>query len=279
MVSIQVDPLSLTTHYLRMISYGSDQVMSTATGFIYEHDSCYYLITNAHNVTRINPETNQRITTTAAFPVKIQIRCRVQIEGLFGVLKDFYDVDLYSDEDYKQPLWFVHPTHNYNVDVVAIKIEEKKNVDPSIKLFPINETAFDSEYPLQVSDDVYVLGYPFDTVGPLELPIWKRGTISTEPTTNIDNLPKFLIDTATRSGMSGSPVIMKRRGIHSPHPDMNFLRGDEIIGTIRNFAGVYSGRIGSTDNFQAQLGIVWKAHVIDEIFAGRQIGGIEFQKI
>ncbi len=99
---------------------------------------------------------------------------------------------------------------------------------------------------------------PFDITGGKELPIWKRGTISTEPVIDIENLPKFLVDTATRSGMSGSPVIMQRNGFHAF--DGQQLTGKEIIGLIRLFAGVYSGRIGTEDNLQTQLGIVWKPH-------------------
>jgi len=69
-------------------------------------------------------------------------------------------------------------------------------------------------------------------------------------------------DTATRSGLSGSPVIMKRHGMHCLVSGA--LTGEEIIGTISNFIGVYSGRMGK-DEFKAQLGIVWRASVINDI--------------
>ncbi len=103
------------------------------------------------------------------------------------------------------------------------------------------------------------------------MPIWKRANIASEPDINIDQLPKLLIDTATRKGLSGSPVIMKRSGIHGfehgqPKPD-------SLIGTIRNFVGIYSGTIGE-DELKAQLGIVWKAHVIDEIIDSNMVGCI-----
>ena len=45
-----------------------------------------------------------------------------------------------------------------------------------------------------------------------------------------------------------------------------------MIGRIRNFIGVYSGRMGR-DELQAQLGIVCKARVIEEILQAKQIGG------
>ena len=85
------------------------------------------------------------------------------------------------------------------------------------------------------------------------------------------------IDTATRPGMSGSPVIMKRTGIHGF--DGKAMRGKELIGTIFNFIGVYSGRIGAEDEFKAQLGIIWKEEVILEILNSKVKGDIKFQNI
>ncbi|MFT5878522.1 MAG: hypothetical protein ACJA2N_001292 [Salibacteraceae bacterium] len=49
-----------------------------------------------------------------------------------------------------------------------------------------------------------------------------------------------------------------------------------IIGTVRAFLGIYSGRIGA-DHGKAQLGIVFKKQVIDEIIEGNVNGTIEFQ--
>ena len=51
------------------------------------------------------------------------------------------------------------------------------------------------------------------------------------------------------------------------------------IGMIRSFLGVYSGRIGAEDNFKAQLGIVWKKTVIEEILAAKKRSSIDFQNI
>jgi hypothetical protein len=44
-----------------------------------------------------------------------------------------------------------------------------------------------------------------------------------------------------------------------------------FFGKGRKFLGIYSGRVGD-DTFLAQLGIVWKSRVIDEIIEGRKIG-------
>lgn len=273
------DSPSLATHYLRMIPYGSDAIMSTGTGFLYDYEDEIYLITNGHNVTRVNPEQTERITSSAAFPIKIQTRFRYipqDIPNTLGVT-DLLTIDLYDDEEYLKPLWYIHPDKGYLIDVVVIPLGKKINISKHLKLFPINLYPFDINYEPIIADDVYIIGYPFNIAGNLELPIWKRGTIASEPIIDIDNLPKFYIDTATRSGMSGSPVIMQRTGIHGF--DGKNWSPDGSIGTIRNFVGIYSGRIGADDEFKAQLGVVWKEKVIKEILLSKKIGNIGFQNI
>jgi len=275
---IHLDNPSLSTHYLRMIPYGSEEVISTGTGFIYEHNEEFFIITNGHNVTRTNPEQTTRLTDSAAFPIKIKSKAKLISKDNPNalILSEFFHVDLYKDEDYTIPTWFVHPDKGYIVDVIAIPLEKKITIPAHVQLFPINKFKFDTEFYPIIADDVFILGYPFDLTGNLELPIWKRGTIATEPSLNLNGLPRIYVDTATRSGMSGSPVIMQRKGFHSLEGG---VPGSEIIGTISNFVGVYSGRIGATDEFKAQLGIIWKEKVILEILEARKLGTTEFQKI
>ena len=136
-------------------------------------------------------------------------------------------------------------------------------------MFPINEIDFDSQFKEKVADEAYVIGYPFSATPYLQMPIWKKASIASEPDINIDELPKFLIDTATRPGLSGSPVVMQRIGIHGA--TSKGMMPDSLIGAIRNFIGVYSGRIG-VDEVKAQLGIVWKAKAVKEILQAKQIG-------
>jgi hypothetical protein len=170
---------------------------------------------------------------------------------------------LYADEDMQEPLWLCHPIHGRAVDVVAIPLSF--GIGEKYQLFPINKIAFDSAFGTAVADDAFVVGYPFSEGTHLQLPIWKRASVASEPDVDLEQLPKLLIDTATRPGLSGSPVVMQRFGVHGASGGK--LTGAEIIGRIRNFIGVYSGRIG-VDESKAQLGVVWKARVIDEIIDG-----------
>lgn len=278
-VGVDLESLSLASHYLRMIPDGVDTPLATGTGFIYEHENSFYLITNAHNVTRVNPETNQRITSSIAFPSKIRTKFRVFLNDVepIAITTKLYDINLYCDDSFKIPNWYMHPTHGYLVDVVAIPLTPTPT---DCKLFPINSyDYFEKGIFADPSDDVFIIGFPLDMTGGKELPIWKKGSIATEPGIDLDNLPKFLIDTATRQGMSGSPVIFQRTGIHGFSKTKPMNPENMQIGMIRSFIGVYSGRIGADDNFKAQLGVVWKKTVIEEIFLAKKRGTIEFQNI
>jgi len=113
------------------------------------------------------------------------------------------------------------------------------------------------------------MGFPHGLSGVDGLAIWKRGSVATLPDRDIDGLPKLLIDTATRKGMSGSPVIVRRSGLirrRGEKSDAPIVSSD-IIGTAEGFLGIYSGRIGD-DELGVQLGLVWRAEVIDEIIRG-----------
>jgi hypothetical protein len=275
---VSSNSLSLAALPLQMFPYGSAIALAKGTGFFYEYEEILYLITNGHNVTGVNPVSNQRISNSMAFPERIKFHVRRLMrepELAFGAEEVF--TPLYSGNEMKQPLWYVHPIFGYNVDVVAIPVLKKIDVPQWIKLFPINKFEFDDQFMLLPSDDVFILGYPFGIDGDKKLPIWKRGSVATEPSIDIDGLPKLLIDTASRPGMSGAPVIFKRSGLHGMTEGK--LTNDTIIGTIRGFVGIYSGRIAAPDPIEAQLGVVWKKTVIEEILAAKVIGDIVFQTV
>jgi len=166
-----------------------------------------------------------------------------------------------------EPAWYEHPVFGRDVDVVALPLSTE--ICTKYRFFPINSIGFDTQYKEEVSDDAFIVGYPFPEMTYAQLPIWKRASIASEPDIDVDRLPKMLVDTATRPGLSGSPVIMKRVGIHGVSSGK--LSDDSSFGQIRNFIGVYSGRVGH-DELKAQLGVVWKARVITEIIAGRTFG-------
>lgn len=255
---IKPDYLSLTTHQLAIGFTETDTIFSTATGFIFIHNDIYYLITNWHNVTGRNPQTGESLSDKHAGIPNIFLTY-IRIKNGNGQSK-LEKIFLYEDDEMTNPKWLVHPDHQEKIDELIYSA--------------INKSDFDNNIPPEVGDDCFIIGYPFEDFRYLALPIWKKASTSTEPTVNEDQLPKLLVDTATRPGLSGSPVIYQRTGVHNMMGGV--LTNDSLFGRIRGFLGVYSGRIGKGE-IHAQLGIVWKRKVIEEIIDGQKRGTIEFQ--
>lgn len=257
MALIVPDPISLTTHHLHLCFTPTDAVLSSGTGFIYKRRDSHFLITAWHNVSGRSPLTGACLSETLAVPDAVSTLFRSHTKP--GVSHREM-ISLYRDTEMTLPSWYEHPQHGSAVDVVAVPLPA--DLSTKYRLFPINDLDFDHDRREEVADDAFVVGYPFSETPYLQLPIWKQASIASEPSVNIDQLPKMLIDTATRPGLSGSPTIMQRTGLH-PGKD-GIASDDTIIGRIRNFIGVYSGRVG-TGEVNAQLGVVWKVVVLDEI--------------
>ena len=179
--------------------------------------------------------------------------------------------------------WLEHRQRDKGVDLVALKIEiEGDDVPIYLDRLPLSE-----DVPLEVGQDVFLLGYPFAHSFQGALPIWKRGSIASEPHVPIAGLPKILVDTASRPGMSGSPVFARERlegtwltaeehrldkaweeGKAEPLDVVSAL-GKSPHESVRysefRFVGVYAGRIGLPDR-DFQLGVVWSAEAVRDLF-------------
>lgn len=231
------------------------------------------MITNWHNVTGRNPTTGKPISNDhAGIPDILKTNFRLKKHNERNEYAELNTINLYSDDEMRNPKWLVHPKHGKNVDVIALEVDQKEKYE----YHALSNMIFDQEIPPEVGDECYVIGYPFKDFRYLGLPIWKKASIATEPTVNEDQLPKILIDTATRAGLSGSPVFYQKTGIHKLGSNGQ-LTADTFLGRHRGFLGIYSGRIGDGE-IHAQLGIVWKEKVLIEIIEGNIKSDIDFQK-
>ena len=250
---IKPNPLSFSSVFLELI-FGDSQ-LSIATGFVWEHENVHYLITNWHVVTGLHPQSGQPISESGATPDLLRIWLHTSER-----LGKWESQDLQLFDNQGRPLWKEHKTFRSNVDVAIIGLD----MSDKFRLFPINKISFD-EFRVEISQDVFIIGFPRGITGSGRFPIWKRGSIASEPSIDIDKLPKILIDSATREGMSGSPVIAQYVGYHKEDPTNPDMSGSDWFGMGRKFLGIYSGRLPGQDLFEAQLGIVWKASLIGEI--------------
>lgn len=237
-----------------------DVELAIGTAFFYEYKTTTHLVTNWHNLSGRNPKTKEPLHSRGTIPnnLVVDVPYHIEREGVTGIQWKRHVLSLYKDAAMLESEYCVHPSHGENVDLATYPIsglEETVIVPANAKRLEL------CDIELRPSLDVFVLGYPLGMSGGASLPIWKRGSIATEPGIDLDKLPKFLIDTATRQGMSGSPVYAQETGFF--HEEGKTGLENAILGTGRRFAGIYSGRLGD-DTFQAQLGIVWKTLAIEE---------------
>jgi Trypsin-like peptidase domain len=157
------------------------------------------------------------------------------------------------------PLWWVHPQHGNEVDVVALPIKPHTDAE----MYPINGMP---SAPLiaAVGTDIFVLGYPFG-IGPAAFQYGSAG--ASLPNQIFSTINYTSSCTASHPGMSGAPVIRRSWGSHSYE---NGSVVSNTLGAATKFVGVYSGRWASSDPFDAQLGLAWPAALVTEIVSGRR---------
>lgn len=261
--NIVLDQYSAASFQVKLIAI-TGEGLGNATAFFYEHQEDTYLITNWHALSGRHPH-NGKIKGGGRYtPVAIEFRFHIKDQvGRFT--RDSIRFELYDEN--RAPLWIQHPS-GQKIDVAAIKITVPER-DLPLTTYPINKMSSTPEMKIQIGGDVFVLGFPFKDPLMGILPVWKRGTIASEYDLPVNrDLPCFLIDSATREGMSGSPVILRSYGSYDTE-DGGFIIGG---GYYTRFLGVYSGRYGGDDLEKIQIGIVWKKEVIEEIISNQSPG-------
>lgn len=224
-------------------------VLGTATGFVVERHERPYLVTNWHVVSGRRPDTGVISSDTGGVPSEL-----VVLHNVAGALGRWIPQvePLYNANGI--PRWQEHPTHGRAVDVVALPLTAVAGVD----IHPHDPWTAGPGLTVAVASGVSIIGFPFGLTGGGGLGVWVRGWIATEPGHDRGDLPTFLVDSRTRRGQSGSPVIIYESGGAVP-----LASGGTAIfgGPVEQFLGVYSGRI----NDESDLGFVWKASAVREI--------------
>ena len=126
------------------------------------------------------------------------------------------------------------------------------------------EEPFNENVKIEITSEIYIIGFPFAKQTGY-VPIWKKGSVASEPLIDMEGLPYFYADTATKEGMSGSPVVFYK---DRPATIVNEQQR-KISRHWTKFVGIYSGRIGANSDTRndAQLGRIWKVSVIDDILS------------
>ena len=245
---ILIDPLSCVSLHLECFFQGA--LIGTGTGFIVVYEGTNHLITNWHVVTGRDSNTGTPMSTNG-----------VADPDMIGIW--YHDAKrLGSWHRINEPL--IDPTNgnklwkehrlSRQIDVIALTL--KPNDDTTV--YHLDTSLAQTDLVLAPSEPVSIVGFPFGIAAAGKFPIWKTGHIASDIDLDYNGEPIFLVDATTRPGMSGSPVFARRLGMHRASTGWHI--GKDAI----RFLGVYSGRIRE----QADVGMVWKPSVIDDILHG-----------
>lgn len=236
---------------LEVFARDTEARLGEATGFFCQFGGRTFLVTNWHVVAGRHFQTRQALHRSRALPGTLTVHAHVirahDTQALPSASTAFRIALLGADG---RPRWREHPLFGADIDVIALDIGSALPL--GTRVCPIDlDKELAAELRLAVMDQAFVTGFPLQaSTTPNSLPIYKSGTIASEPAV-FDSQPRIYIDGKTKTGMSGSPVMVKRGDNGAG------LNGQATVEALR-FIGVYSGRDRQEPSeFEAELGIVW----------------------
>lgn len=289
--------LAISNSIVHLTMQFDSTVLAIGTGVLYEKDNQHFIVTAWHNVTGLHPDTMSQLSGQGARPNKIlaTLAMTTAYEGESNAITVRLSIELpLEDED--KALFYIHPTNWPRVDVVAIPFDPRKpqmmvgrlstgeNIRTPMVLSSRNAAGVTTSiWPVQKylipdanvakqwlenvgeTEELFIPGYPQNIHDYYAQPVWKRATIASSVQLGWNRESKFLIDCASKSGMSGSPVLYYNTNgkVQIKGSTYHFQQDAAIL------AGVYVGRLGVTKEADPQIGTVWHRSVIDEIIDGK----------
>lgn len=257
-----IDPYSPISVRINLLC--NDNYISSATGFFFEYGNNLFVVSNWHVFSGRNPNTGQSMNNSGAVPDTMEIALWLKRK-----IGDWQLVRMPMNDTNGEAVWLQHP-NGQDIDVAVCRINE---IPDEIAIYSLPRPDETLDMAFEIAMDVFIVGFPLGLSHQDVFPVWKRGSVATEPQLKVYDLPVFLVDSATREGMSGSPVYLRRFG-HCIHSNGNISWTN---GPVSRFVGIYSGRYGADDESAAQLGRVWRRDVIIEIIDAGIRGSYEIK--
>jgi len=237
-----VDPLNFAV--VRIEPHFDDTKLGDATGFFYSGTlngkKNYWLVTNWHVLSGRNAEDPGEILhSQLALPNCLRLSLilkqpRPENGTNQGATYQIQELTVRLYDDNSRAIWYQHSQGN-GLDVAVI------NTGLGVDRFEINgvnDLAMQNDMAVQIGNNVFILGYPLGFRHFINTPIWKRGSIASEPNLETpESRTRVVIDATTRQGMSGAPVIMREK--------THYLSEDGNIKECANatrWIGIYASR-------------------------------------
>lgn len=259
----------LTPCVTQLVMLRDDIELGRATGFFLKVDGTWFLVSNWHVFSGCRCDTGQPRHLHGAVPN----RCIFFQSELFDAGIKWNPISIALGEAIEGGAnWFQHPSMGQEIDIAAIPLDAD-HVGRSKDL--LEAGANDPEMFIDLGGDLFLPGYPLGLTGGGQFPIWKRASLASSLEWGPGVNQMFYVDTASREGMSGSPCLAISNWKH-----YRLDRKTGKMGVIRvplswRLMGVYSGRLNAKDDLGAQIGIVWRDHLIIDVVKGRAPGEVK----
>ena len=263
------DILSLCCTPVEILCVGETlERITHASGFFWKKDGAPYLVTNWHVASGRNPFTRQFLGKITPH----RIRCFGRSLRLDNGVLNFSDrpIIIEWEEEMIELLSSPPIVDGEEVDICAFPVlpdsvfgqnSVPDHEEANRATCFLNEATGNVRIKTGAGDECYILGYPLDTYQGLHLPIWKRGSISSDTNIGVMGKPMFLVDAATTDAMSGSPIV--RRVKFSTSLDSS--TGVIAESHANQLVGVYAGRLLSKQLERINIGYGWYASMIDKV--------------
>ena len=242
-----IDPKSVAS--LCLVPYAFSADVGRGTGFIVTVGGIHLLITNYHVLSGRHPDTGEQMRGVQSIPDRVLIpllrRNSASLSWYPHVQHTLID---------GIPAWIEHPRLGRHFDVVALPLNIPQAASPTHY-----ERDPGPPLALHLGSELMIIGFPEGMVDSNLTAIWKAGTIASEPALSISENDFFWIDSNTRPGMSGSPVVARRFG-GALMEDGNYNLSTGVVDLL---LGVYAGR--ALDARDMTLGRVWSWSGVQEI--------------
>jgi hypothetical protein len=272
----QIDPLNFAVVRLQLLFDTTE--LGPATGFFYrgilDNKPNYWLVTNWHVLAGRNADDAKQIMhSQGALPNRVRLSLIIKSAGPEytahppgQILLQEQLMELYDPRG--QAFWYQHQRKN-DLDIAVINTG---GAFDRFQIIGVNEVPTQNDMAIQIGNEVFILGYPLGFRHFMETPIWKRGSIASEPTMETpDQRTRVVIDATTRQGMSGGPVVMRAK----THYVSETGKIKRHVNATR-WIGIYSSRpnlprVGSDieDDRRAEIGYFFKMRCVhDTIVSG-----------
>lgn len=235
----------------------SGLVISHGSGCFWRHNDIVHLLTARHVLTGRSPFDNSLMSKTGFIPRKLRVHPMLKIASDKSV-RASTEVEVPESDSLLQDPGF----EKLRTDIAALPLMN----DVMKQVYCLNDdpSIFEEVF-THVGMDCAVVGYPTRHFGDLMMPIWRKGSIASEPLLPVDGKPMFLLDASTSPGFSGAPVFRRHYGpLPKTHEDGSLtVLSDRVMTT--SFVGIYAGRLEHR-HFGGEVPFVFYANRIPKMF-------------